>query len=111
MTKNILHFILSASTSALLLTLPACDDDGGGGGAKDVCEQSGEVLIQDCGLEPDDGGGSGGQAAACEGDAAAGAQCIVDNPDEACAFFDALATDPTNLPDNAYTQCVAMISG
>lgn len=110
MKKNILHFILSASASALLLTLPACDDGDGGGGAKDVCEQSGDVLVQDCMLESESGG-SGGQAAACEGDAAAGAQCIVDNPDDACAFFDAVATDPTNIPDNAYTQCVAMIGG
>lgn len=107
MKKSILHFLLSASASALLLSLPACDDDDGGGGSKDVCEQAGDVLTQDCNLESQ--GGSGGQAAACEGEAAAGAQCIVDNPDEACAFLEAIAADPTMLPDNSYSQCLAAI--
>lgn len=101
----IVRLALSSTLAIAGLVTFGCDDDGGG--SKSVCEQAGDVLINDYGFEADDGGG---ESAACEGDAAATAQCIVDFPSETCDAF-----DPANLTDpmfsNGYTECVAAIAG
>ncbi len=89
------------------LTLAACDEDDGGG--KDVCQQAADVIIDDCGVEPDGGdGGDGGENAACEGQTEASAQCVLDHPDEVCAFF----ADPTDTTAyENYAACVADATG
>lgn len=84
-----------------LATVAACGEDDEG--TKSVCEQAGEVLVNDCGFDA----GGGGEGAACEGVAEATAQCAVDFPAEACEAFDNL-TDPGF--SNAYTECVATAS-
>lgn len=100
MTRNsILGLLLSCS----LTSLAGCGDDGEG--SKSVCEQAGDVLVNECGFEQGDGGDGGG--AACEGVAAATSQCAVDFPDEACEAF-ANITDP--MFSNSYTECVVAAS-
>lgn len=93
------HKILLSCVTAfgLGLALSACDDAG-----KDVCEQAADIITDDCGIEGEGGGGDG-ESAACEGAAEAAAQCIVDYPEETCAFFE----DPVANADNAYAQCAA----
>lgn len=88
------------------LTLAACDEDDGG--SKSVCDEAADIIIDDCGVEPDGGDGGDGGDAACEGDAEASAQCVVDYPSEVCAFF----ADPTDTAAyENYANCVAEVTG
>ena len=95
-TKSL--FLALSLPFAAGLSLAACDDDGG----KNVCEQAGDILIDDCGLEPaGDGDGDGD----CSGDAEAASQCVVDYPDQACAAID----DPLNTDAYAdYAECLGV---
>ncbi len=101
---SILRLALSSSLALFCLAATGCDDDESG--SKTVCEQAGDVLVNDCGFEEE--GGSGGQTAACEGDVAAAAQCIVDNPAETCEAFENLL-DPEF--SNSYTECATAAAG
>lgn len=84
------------------MALSACDDEDGGGGGT-VCDQAAAIIENDCG-QMLESGESGGEAMACEGVNEASSQCVVDNPDAACDFYD----DPLN-PDNAFAMCVAEV--
>ena len=99
-TKSL--FLALSLPFAAGLSLAACDDDGG----KNVCEQAGDIIVDDCGFDAGDGDGDGDSS--CEGENEAIAQCVVDYPDQVCASID----DPLDTDAYAdYADCVAAASG
>ena len=78
------------------------------GCAGDVCEQAADVLSEcDLPAGEDPGGEPSGEAAECSGTTATAAECVVDHPDDACAFYESLADG--NFVSNAYTRCADAI--
>ena len=88
-----LRTLLVACFSAIC-SISACG--GGDGTDENVCVQAGDVL-KGCGFEDDSSQGT--PESDCNGDARTQSQCVVDFPDEACAYFE-------NFEDNAFSDCL-----
>lgn len=88
------------------LALAACDD----ADDKDVCEQAADV-VSGCDLpEGEDTGDDGGDPPECAGDVEAASQCVVDYPDQACAFYEDLVDLMQDNPDDyaEFADCIGV---